>query len=226
MKTISGFTLIEVMIALTLFCVIALGTAREISLIRNTKDAIFQESEIYNGLRAATNIMRSDLQQSFHVLFDDLGDDAQIAMGKSTPIARTLFDGRKKEIIFTSLSHRIYFEGKKESEQTEISYFLKSRGNSSALMKREGERIDDDLYEGGTISTLLENVSSLEFQYWDDKNSKWQDDWNSDAGATRDRFPLAVKIKATLIDPRGKSLKLETAFKVGFPNNEPFMANF
>ncbi len=225
-KSEDGFTLIEVMIALTLFCFIALGTAREITLIRNTKDAIFDESDLYNGLRASMNIMRSDLQQAFHIQFDDLGEDAQAAIAQAQPVARTLFDGRKKEIIFTSLSHRVYFQGKLECEQTEISFFLKQKGRFSTLMKRESERIDNELYDGGSVNTLLDNVSALEFQYWDDKDGKWIDDWNSDSGNTKDRFPFAVKIKMTTVDGKGKTLKLESAFKIAFPNNENFVTTF
>lgn len=214
------------MIALTLFCFIAIGTAREISLIKNTKDAIFNESDFYNGLRASLNIMRSDLQQAFHVQFDDLGEDAQASIAQAQPVARTLFDGRKKEIVFTSRSRRVYFAGKRECEQTEISFFLKENGNTSSLMKREAERIDNDLYGGGAISTLLDNVSLLEFSYWDEKDGKWIEDWNSDSGNTKDRFPAAVKIKITMTDLKGKSLKIETAIKIAFANNENFVATF
>ena len=62
-------------------------------------------------------------------------------------------------------------------------------------MKRESEIIDANLFEGGSIYTLVDNIRTLEFQYWDDKAQRWVQDWNSDGGAYRDLFPKSVKVK-------------------------------
>jgi hypothetical protein len=165
--------------------------------------------------------LRSDLSQSFHILYDDLGGDLKTSIVRNQQVPHTLFDGRKSEIVFTSLSRRVYYESKKECEQTEISYFLQQKKGmkSSSLMKRESERIDEDLYQGGSVYTVIDNVSSLEFQYWDDQSGKWQDNWNSDAGAFRDRFPLAVKMKLAVVNKQNIEVKTDTVFKLAFPNN-------
>lgn len=228
LKLKTGFTLLEVLLSMALFSIIALTTIKQITLIRNTKDTAFKDVDLYSNSRAALIAMESDIHQAFHVLRPDLGEDAQQALTNNATVAHTLFDGRKAELIFTSLSHRNYFAGKRESEQTEISYFLQSnrKSNYSTLMKREASRIDDNLYEGGEIYTLLENVLSLEFQYFDTKTQKWQDVWNSDGGAFRDRFPSSIKIKLEIAGGKNKPLTVETQFKVSFPNNEPLLVTF
>lgn len=228
-KTIqSGFTLLEVLISMALFSIIALTTIKQITLIRNTKDAAFKDIDAYSNARAALNAIETDLRQAFHVLRTDLGEDAQQALSQNGAAAHTVFDGRRSEIIFTSLSHRNYFVGKRESEQTEITFFLQTSRQSkySTLVKRESELIDDNLYEGGSTYTLLENVVSLEFQYFDPKTEKWQDTWNSDGGAFRDKFPSSVKAKIEVASEKGKPLKVETQFKLSFPNNEPLLVTF
>jgi type II secretion system protein J len=221
-----GFTLLEVLLALALFSIIALASVEQIKLVRNTKVQNQEEAEIYNGLRAAINVMRNDLQQAFHISYDDLGEETQELIQKSQPVAHTLFDGRKDQLVFTALSHRNFYAGKKECEQTEISFFLqnKGKGKTASLMKRESERIDADLYQGGGIYTILNNVTSLEFQYWDEKTGNWVNDWNSDGGNTRDRFPAAVKMKIEIVGSRKGEMKLETSFKIAFPNNEAVLA--
>ena len=207
---------------MALFSIIALTTIKQITLIRNTKDTAFKDVDAYSNARAALNAMETDLRQAFHVLYDDLGEDAKETLNKNGSVAHTIFDGRKSELIFTSLSHRNYFLGKRESEQTEISYFLQSsrQNKHSTLLKREAELIDDNPYEGGSIYTLLENVISLDLQYFDPKTQKWQDTWNSDSGVFRDKFPSAVKIKVVVASEKGKPLTVETQFKISFPNNE------
>lgn len=228
LKLKRGFTLLEVLISVALFSLISIATAKQIGLIRNTKIAAFDELDMYNGIRATFSILKSDLNQAFHVRVDDLGDDIKDALVKNEKVPHTLFDGRKNEIVFTSLSHRNFYQGRRESEQTEISYFLQQRKGLKApsLMKREADKIDGDLYKGGNVVTILDNVTSLEFTYWDDKTAKWQDAWNSDAGNFRDRFPMAVRMKIGVINAKNKELKLETVYKVAFPNNDPQLVKF
>lgn len=223
-----GFTLLELLLALAIFAIIGISTVKHIQQIQTTKDSAFKELDLYNEMRAAISIMRYDLNQAFHVLYDDMGSQNKQLILQNQPVAHTLFDGRKSELVFTSLSHRVYYTGKRESEQTEISYFLQEKkpGELPSLMKRESEIIDSDLFQGGSVSTILENVESLQFQYWDEKQLKWLEDWNSDGGDSRDRFPLAVKIRVAVRHKGNQKLEVETQFKLGFPNNQPILVQF
>jgi len=223
-----GFTLLEVLMALAIFSIVGIATVKHIQQVQTTKEIAFVEMDNYNAVRAAISMMRFDLSQAFHVLYDDLGTENKNALLQNQPAPHTLFDGRKTELIFTSLSRRNYYANKRESEQTEISFFLQPRPGAKfpSLSKRESEIIDADPYSGGTIYTIVDNVTLLEFQYWDEKQGKWVDDWHSDSGDYRDRFPLAVKMKIGLVGQGGKELKLTSEFKLAFPNNEPYLAKF
>lgn len=223
-----GFTLIEILLALAIFSMIGITTVKQIIQIRTTKDSALNDLEIYNEVRTAVSVIRYDLTQAFHVLFDDLGETNKKAVLANQQVPHTLFDGRKKELVFTSLSHRVYYLGLRECEQTEISFFLQTaeRGQKPSLMKRESSLIDGDLYQGGGVYTVLENVTQLDFQYWNPKRGVWVDDWNSDDGEFRDQFPMAVKMKM-VVAPEGKpEFPVESEFKLAFPNNEKFVVEF
>lgn len=221
MRSSSGFTLLEVLLALAIFSLIALTTSHQINVIRNTKDTALGQIEQFDAMRSAVAIMRQDLQQAFHKRRVDLGQEIQNELARGAPAPHTLFDGRKNQLIFTSLSHRNYYATRPDGQQAEISYFLEETGNNrSALMKRESSLIDSELFEGGRVFRLLEGVTQLEFQFWDEKLSKWTGDWNSDAGITKDIFPLAIKmLLATWDNKLNREVKLETTFKLSFPNN-------
>lgn len=221
----SGFTLLEVLLALTLFTFIATVTVKNISQIQNTKKTAFEDIDLYNNVRAALSMMRNDLQQAFHVLYEDLGEEARQIVVQNQNVHHTMFDGRKNELVFTSLSHRNFYTERRQCEQTEISYYLNSQNKSASLLKRESEIMDDNLFQGGSIYTLMENVSLLEFSYWDDRQQKWIDQWNSDAGAERDRFPQAIQLKVT-VSRGSQKVTIETQFKVAFTNNDPVLAQF
>ncbi len=229
MRSVNGFTLIETLLALAIFSLIAVATVRHIQQLQNTKTEAFQQIDMYDGVRAAISMIRSDLSQAFHIPYDDLGEEAKAAVMQNQPAAHTLFDGRKSDLIFTSASHRLYYQGLHESEQTEISYFLQPRAGNKypSLMKRESEFIDNDLYQGGKIYTVLDNVISLQYSFWDEKAGKWIDDWNSDNGEYRDRFPLAIKMKLSVQGAvPTDQITLQQEFKLAFPNNEGFLVQF
>lgn len=223
-----GFTLIEVMLSLAIFTVIGLATVRHIQQLQNTKKSSFEDLDMYNAVRASLSMMRYDLSQAFHILYDDLGDENKQALLRNQKVPHTMFDGRKSELVFTSLSHRNFYPGRRESEQTEISYFLHTREGQKlpSLLKRESELIDEDPFQGGRVYTLLDGVKEMIFQYWNPKTQKWEDEWNSDGGTTRDSFPLSVKVKLSAVAETGRPLNVETQFKVAFPNNQAFVVQF
>lgn len=216
-----GFTLLEVLLALAIFSLIALTTSHQINVIRNTKDSALGQIEQFDAIRSAVAIMRQDLQQAFHKRRIDLGQEIQSELARGAPAPHTLFDGRKNQLIFTSLSHRNYYATRPDGQQAEVSYFLEDTGNNrSALLKRESSMIDSEPFSGGQIFRILEDVTQLEFEFWDEKLSKWTSDWNSDAGITKDLFPLAIKMKLATWDKKlNREVTLETSFKLSFPNN-------
>ncbi len=224
----SGFTLLELLLSLAIFTLIGLATVRQVSQIQNTKETALQDIDTYNDVRAALNLMRNDLSQAFHVQLDDLGPNVRATVMRNENIAHTVFDGRQRELIFTSLAHRNYYASRKESEQTEISYFLFNRPGVKlpSLMKRESENIDENLFQGGPLYRLVDNVQELEFSYWDEKQERWLTDWNSDSGSQLDRFPLQVKVKIKVLGKQPLPLGVEAIFKIAFPNNTPFLVQF
>lgn len=218
-----GFTILEVLIAITIFSLISLATVRQVQQLQATKELSLRDLDTYSNIRAALNMMRVDLSQSFHILYDDLGEESKgLLFQGNQQLPHTLFDGRKKEIIFTSSSHRVYYRESKECEQGEISYFTQAKQGSKylTLIKRESGLIDNDLFQGGTFFSLLENIVSLQFDYWNEKTGKWVEDWNSDNGEFRDRFPLAIRIKLTVADPGRKDISLQSVIKIAHPNND------
>ena len=224
----SGFTLLELLLSLAIFTLIGLATVRQISQIQNTKNAAFADIDLYNDVRAALSLIRNDLSQAFHIPLDQLGSNIKATVLRNEPIAHTVFDGRERELIFTSLSHRNFYANRRECDQAEISYFLYNRSGAKlpSLMKRESGFIDDDLFQGGTLYRLIDNVQTLAFSYYDEKQDRWVSDWNSDGGAYLDRFPIQVKVKITVTGPKNQAFSVESIFKVAFPNNAANLVQF
>lgn len=116
-----------------------------------------------------------------------------------------------------------------ESDQAEISYFLKSVKTSDgkstqALVRRSSPILDEDVTKGGTETVLLGHVVSLKFAYMGgEPGDDWKSDWKSSEGLddkTKGKFPVAVEISLET-DNDGVKTKLSTIAAVHMPNNEP-----
>lgn len=222
-----GFTLIELLISLALFSLIGIATVQQIQHISSTKRVALDDLDQYAATRTAMSVMRNDLQQAFHKLYSDFDPDTQNLIAQNIAVAHTLFDGRKDQIVFTTLSHRVYYADQRECEQAEVAFYLYQKDGHElrSLMKRESPFIDEKLFEGGSNYTLVDSVRSLKFLYWDRQQAKWVEDWDSDGGNSRDRFPLAVRLEMVVADGN-RDLSIRNEFKLANPNNEEYVVQF
>ena len=90
------------------------------------------------------------------------------------PRTRTLFAGKRASngmrLDFTSFSHFKIGADQNESDQNELSYFVDSDPEDPkklALMRREQTRIDEEPEEGGRIQVLAENISEVNFEFYE-----------------------------------------------------------
>jgi general secretion pathway protein J len=245
-----GFTLLEVIIAVTILAIISTFTAMSIQRSSRFKTKIEEDLSEYAAARDTLVIMTRDINQAFHWI--DIGEeikkkltaDAQAA-GKPPPFPTpnpqnnnnsnipteklTSFVGSPDSLYMTTLSHQRTVAETPESEQAKIGYFIKSvksvkdQKDTKALIRSVATVLDDDVTKGGKETVLLENVKSLKFKYLGGDNKEWIDTWKStqlDDSRTANKFPTAVQID--LVTGKDKrEFKLSTIAAIHMPNNEP-----
>ena len=117
---------------------------------------------------------------------------------------KTHFLGEKDALHFTSVNHLRRYKDAQESNLMEVGYYLqncrsllKEEERSNCLWRRSTPFLDEETDEGGSAAVLLENVQSLDLQYYDLETEEWLTRWltNEDGSqSTRGKFPEAVKI--------------------------------
>ena len=148
-------------------------------------------------------------------------------MDDSAETMPTLFIGKDvdpfDELHLTTFSHMRFYKNSHESELAEISYYVEADPNDEQnmiLFKRESKRIDDSPLEGGQINKLAEYLTFFNIRYWDCKNEKYVDSWDSvESIDYKNKFPEAVEIKIGLDDFKGGERIFETVAHVKMPNN-------
>lgn len=190
LKDQSGFTLLEVMIALAILASMALAMFLATQQTLNSKQSTEDRDDATHAIVAALNRMSDDLDMAVMIKSKDLlgaNFDGEYA-----------FEGAEERLDFVTFSHQRFVSGSKESDVAEVSYYLvpmPDEPDKRILMRREATTVDKNLQEGGTAFPLLENVESLRFEYLDPKGEgEFKKTWDSKSIDFNNQLPQAVKI--------------------------------
>ena len=168
--------------------------------------------------------MTEDIQQRYATIRNSMdrmaGEISTAYLSFNRPPAETrhftLFEGRGStagdSLTFSSFSHLRIRRDSNESDQSIIQYFLADDPEDSSrthLYRRETNRLTGDLPEDlrryAPAYVMCEDVTSLEFRYWDPTREEWLEEWRTTAvEAQPDRLPPRVEIKLGITDAEGK----------------------
>ncbi len=205
-----GMTLIEIMISLAIIGMMMTMAWTTISSASRARVNFVALEERNHEIRVAMARMVQDLQSAYLSSNEDTAFDNR----------RTMFIGKSEELRFSSFGHVTLWADANESDQTIIAYYLdddREAPGQEALYRKELRRPSNEPWEGepGEHDILLRGVEKLELQYWDWKDKKWQETWDSTKqDAESKRLPTRVRIELTYKNPRGDELKLSTQARV------------
>lgn len=199
-----GFTLIEILMAVAILAVAAVlvlgsmqGSVRMQDSSRKISDA---------NLAAVTTMRRmvSELNMAFYVssVSEDVAENREIRY-------RTIFDGKREEITFTTMAYQQRFSDEAGGDQAAITYRVERRRdrkgqNRSVLIRREEAPIDDRPERGGRITEVLENVKRIRFEYWDPEREIGDDAWVNQWDVSKqqdEQLPSRVRIQLEVEHP-------------------------
>jgi general secretion pathway protein J len=195
-----GFTLLEILIAMTIFAVVATTIFGSYNFIFSTTDAFNSGIAVNESARNCLSRMTFDLQ-AVYVAFppaytlpgQDASPDTYRFSGEIDTVGGTAFP----RLRFTSLAHVAFEKGRQEGI-AEIVYYVQAGDNGTFILRRS-----DTLYpyqpfrEKGTDPVLCENLKSLKFTYYDAEGAD-ADRWNSDSDDFKYATPRAVGIQLEL----------------------------
>jgi general secretion pathway protein J len=206
-----GFTLIEVMIAVSITAVIGAMALGAFQRAHAARVAVEQQDERVAGARAALGRISRELEGAF------LSDHFDRVRFRDRP---TVFKGRdggdRDTLLFATMAHTRALRDAKESDASVVEYSVDADPDlpgAYALFRREKVRIDDEPDRGGTRTLLLRNVTAFDVTYWDWQKQEWVRDW---ATAPGDRLllPTRVRVKLVMRMPDGKERPFETQARV------------
>ncbi len=215
----SGFTLIELMVALAMLAIVLSSVyATFFSAVKAMRDSREQD-DTHQVARVVMERITSDLAMTFYRPGTDRKDHPTQAF-----IGRNGDDGEyaRDRLDFTTASHVLMRDGHPETDVVEVSYYIDDTYTDRMLLvRREDPLPDEDFRHGGTLRIMAENVVALNFRYRepgpeagqrrkeDEKDKEpdepaWHDTWNADKWEQRKSIPELVEVTLTIRDKDGR----------------------
>jgi general secretion pathway protein J len=215
-----GMTLLEILVSLGILALISLMIYGAFDSMSRGKRGEAMRSERARQGRDAIERMQRELTSAFL----SLHNPANLALvTRSTAFVATNgspFD----RIDFTAFAHRRIEREVKESDQSEIGYFVvkdPDHEEKMDLVRREQAPPDLDPKHGGVINVVAEDVEAFDVRYLDPQTGAWLETWDStQLTGQLNRLPLEVEITIAL-KPVKSSPPFRYTTKVMIPIQQP-----
>ena len=191
-RNVSGFTLIEILLASVILAIIGTLTWGAIAATFKTQQTMEERTELQEIGTATLYKVREDIGQAFHVM---------------APRPLTFFKGEDNldhdRIEFTSMSHSPSAPNAKESDQAEITYVTESDPENPQLYRlkrRETRHLDGQPENDGDFAVLATNVLAFNLEYSDGQDFKPA--WDIRSVDQLHKLPKAVRVTLKLRDAR------------------------
>ena len=209
----SGFTMIELMLALAIFGFITTIMWGSFSQTVNSKRVIQSEQERAHAVRVALMRMAREIEMTY------------VSDNENTAIAnrRTLFVGSPHadvdQLMFSTFAHQRLRAGAAEGDTSLITYYGARDPDDKRilnLMRRETRRLqaEDPNTLPGEGYILCPDVARVKFAYYDHKKKEWATDWSTLDASGMQYLPTHVRISLTIIDERGQEVSYSTDARI------------
>lgn len=193
MKKSAGFTLIEVLISITLLTVILGAVYSSFFMLQKAVKRFDDVSLKYQEARTVLDMMRREIEGSYiKEQLKDITKNKTIFLAKD----RDIFDKKASELYFTTFSSR-------DGNLNIAAYIVEEKDKSLTLLKMEAPAINiSTIFSKLHKSELMENINGFSVEML--VNDKWVRTWDSSQSNSR---PDIVRISIEF-DDSGNNINL------------------
>lgn len=199
----SGFTLLEIMVAIFIFAVVITTVFGSFRAVFSSADAVGSDVAIFESARTCLGRMTEDLENLVVSTYPRYAKptfngplDPYRLVGDSTDVAGDSF-GRLR---FASLAHLVLNRDMRQGV-CRIVYYVHQQPDESLVLRRSDHLYPfPDFEESEDDPILCEKILSLEFEYLGAEDAI-SDRWDSESADTAYATPRSVEIRLTVGTP-------------------------
>ena len=212
-RTSSGFTLIELMLALAIFGFLTTIMWSSFSQTVKQKKVIQSEQERAHAVRVALMRMTREIEMAYISENENTG----IAYRRTQFVASAHPD--VDELTFSTFGHQRLRAGAAEGDTSLVSYYGARDPEDRRvlnLMRKETRRLqaEDPSTLFGESYILCPDVARVKFAFYDHRKKEWETDWNTVDASGTPYLPTHVRIMLTVVDARGREVDYSTDARI------------
>lgn len=236
----SGFTLLEVIIAMAVLVFISFSIYQATIETYRLRDTLSAEGDFYNALNLSTSIIQRDIANIYTPTVDPtipgsiLLDDQVLSTNYWLPAKDpggtrpSRFVGTDNKLSFISLSHVRIYKDSPESEFAKVAYDLKPDTQTGAipgtqiLVKTESPNaFAQDATKDPTSHSydLLRGVKKLTYTYYQRDGNTWKTyhSWDNEKEDVKNKYPSMVEMDIELVGQKNESFSGKFKFRLEIP---------
>ncbi|MBP6218110.1 MAG: prepilin-type N-terminal cleavage/methylation domain-containing protein [Oligoflexales bacterium] len=188
----SGFTLLEVLVTLSILMSIVFAVSQVLKNSFDIRLALSRDSQVTRRLNVVLQSLNRDLSHAFLLS----NKDSIRTGGRKRTIFQIEQQGESSILSMTYMGHKSLKADSKESDLSYVVYEVKeSKKNPSRknLYRGETPRVPENFKEKPQMQLLAEDIASVKLEYWN--GDDWATDrWDSTQGDTANKLPHMVRI--------------------------------
>lgn len=189
-----GFTLIEVLISISILAAITVILFGAFTALKRSKDGLSRLQDRQREGRLAMARMTRELQSAYL--------SAHMPLNQALLVQKTIFKSERgtpaDRLNFTAFANTRLEKNSHVSDQCELSYYGSPNPDGSGsndLVRRVDTSIDLEPTKGGRVEVLATDIDLFDLQYLDAQTGQWQESWDTTQSTGQlDRLPLQVRI--------------------------------
>lgn len=219
----SGFTLLELLIAITLLAMMAVGIWAVLSISIRSWNRGTDAIDINQRHRSTFDMVQKQIA-SMYPLYAPISNEANL-------MPSVIFNGTETSLRFISLNSLQLFD---DSGLMFVSYEMDRDAEGNAFLAEKEIRYTGQLPDESALSnaksiSVFDGLLNCNFEYYDpgdaDNPAQWVVEWD---GSTLNRLPAAVRMTMIAQDPQAGTLNRQIIIPLHAQTNPlgSFFGNF
>jgi type II secretion system protein J len=213
MRRQRGFTLLEVMLAITIMGFISALLWGSFSRTAQIKQRTEAGQDRVHAARVAMMRMTREIEMAY------MSNSFNIGLQER----RTMFIGSSHadfdELRFSWFGHQRLRADSAESDTAVVMYYTEPDPidhHTINLIRRETRRLEqkDPKTIPGEAYVLCSGVTRVKFQFYDYKKKEWKEEWNTMGADGLPYLPTHVRVTLGLLDERGDPMVYTSASRI------------
>lgn len=191
-KSENGFTLIEIILAISILATIGVLTINILSTQIDTREKVTAQNTAQHSINMAMERIYSDIQSAYISNPNDL-----VSLNLSNRPISPQFSFKSENLIMSVQNYKSLISNSNQSNFAFVRYYIRPDPKETKRMQLI-RVVDTDMVEKientgvGFLEVLVPDLKDFSVSFWN--GSEYQKEWDSTANDTQGKLPKLVKI--------------------------------